>query len=91
MDGGIRRVLLRHFIRSIESGTFILCSYINVTVCLYEKLIKSVKFFNCSVPFIRDGLITTSRFTKNKLNSAKPLENMKILEIGCGAGILTEV
>lgn len=43
------------------------------------------------VPFIRDGLIALNKNNKDKTNSAKPLENMRILEIGCGAGILTEV
>lgn len=43
------------------------------------------------MPFIRDGLKTTNKNSKDKINSAKPLENVKILEVGCGAGILTEV
>lgn len=42
------------------------------------------------MPFIRDGLIK-NQMKKEKSSSAKPLENIKILEIGCGAGILTEV
>lgn len=48
-------------------------------------------FYSHSVPFIRDGLMSTGKTNKNLINSAKPLENVKILEIGCGAGILTEV
>lgn len=48
-------------------------------------------FFQNSVPFIRDGLAAKAGIDKNKINSAKPLEDVKILEIGCGAGILTEV
>lgn len=43
------------------------------------------------IPFIRDGLTATGRTNKDYINSAKPLENVKILEVGCGAGILTEV
>ncbi|XP_031630535.1 ubiquinone biosynthesis O-methyltransferase, mitochondrial [Contarinia nasturtii] len=42
------------------------------------------------VPFIRDGLVGIAGINKDKISSAKPLENVKILEIGCGAGILTE-
>lgn len=60
---------------------------------LFKFHIKKDKnnFFFRSVPFIRDGLIASTRITKDKLNTAKPLQNIRILEIGCGAGILTEV
>lgn len=43
------------------------------------------------MPFIRDGLISTNRTNPANIKTAKPLENVKILEVGCGAGILTEV
>lgn len=56
-----------------------------------EMIIFLTFFQNFRVPFIRDGLLATSPIAKDKLNSARPLENIKILEIGCGAGILTEV
>lgn len=57
----------------------------------YIEKIKKIYYFFFSVPFIRDGIIATTRITKDKLNTAKPLQNIRILEIGCGAGILTEV
>lgn len=50
-----------------------------------------IMFFFESVPFIRDGITGTKHALKDQINSPKPLENVKILEIGCGAGILTEV
>lgn len=43
------------------------------------------------VPFIRDGLYATGRTNKDNINTVRPLEDVKILEVGCGAGILTEV
>lgn len=42
------------------------------------------------VPFIRDGLISTGLIEDQKIGTANVLEGMKILEVGCGAGILTE-
>lgn len=42
------------------------------------------------VPFIRDGLISTGAIDKSNLNTGKVLENVQILEVGCGGGILTE-
>lgn len=43
------------------------------------------------MPLIRDGLISTNRTIKENMNSSRPLKNVNILEVGCGAGILTEV
>lgn len=48
-------------------------------------------FYTKRVPFIRDGLHASGRAIKDSINTGKPLENVKILEVGCGAGILTEV
>lgn len=42
------------------------------------------------VPFIRDGLISTGAVQKSNQNTTKILENVNILEVGCGGGILTE-
>uniref|UniRef100_A0A336KST0 Ubiquinone biosynthesis O-methyltransferase, mitochondrial n=1 Tax=Culicoides sonorensis TaxID=179676 RepID=A0A336KST0_CULSO len=42
------------------------------------------------VPFIRDGLISNKIVQKHNINTIRVLENVKILEVGCGGGILTE-
>ena len=42
------------------------------------------------VPLIRDGLISTGAVKEDKINRPNVLEGLKILEVGCGAGILTE-
>lgn len=42
------------------------------------------------VPLIRDGLISTGTIDSQKINRANVLEGVRILEVGCGAGILTE-
>ncbi|XP_053680889.1 ubiquinone biosynthesis O-methyltransferase, mitochondrial-like [Anopheles nili] len=42
------------------------------------------------VPLIRDGLIATGTVEKNRINKPNVLENLNILEVGCGGGILTE-
>lgn len=42
------------------------------------------------VPFIRNGLISTGLVKKDKIRHANVLSGINILEIGCGAGILTE-
>uniref|UniRef100_A0A336MRW7 CSON005449 protein n=1 Tax=Culicoides sonorensis TaxID=179676 RepID=A0A336MRW7_CULSO len=42
------------------------------------------------VPFIRDGLISAGVIPKSKINAPNVLENIKILDVGCGGGILTE-
>jgi polyprenyldihydroxybenzoate methyltransferase / 3-demethylubiquinol 3-O-methyltransferase len=41
------------------------------------------------VPLIRDGLISTGMISEQKINKTSVLEGVKILEVGCGAGILT--
>lgn len=43
------------------------------------------------VPFIRDGLINTVIDMEQKRDTPLPLTGTKILEVGCGGGILTEV
>lgn len=42
------------------------------------------------VPLVRDGLISTGLVQTDKINRANVLQGIKILEVGCGAGILTE-
>lgn len=42
------------------------------------------------VPLIRDGLISTGIVKNENVNKQNVLEGVKILEVGCGAGILTE-
>lgn len=42
------------------------------------------------VPLIRDGLVSTGRVDVGKINKPNVLEGIKLLEVGCGAGILTE-
>nr|CAD7423437.1 unnamed protein product [Timema monikensis] len=43
------------------------------------------------VPFIRDGLISSGQTNPSFNETNHPLEGLKILEVGCGGGILTEV
>lgn len=61
----------------------------DISCILYPFLLIHSYIFR--VPFIRDGLISTNRVKKENIKSPKPLEGVKILEVGCGAGILTEV
>ncbi|KAG5672549.1 hypothetical protein PVAND_002670 [Polypedilum vanderplanki] len=42
------------------------------------------------VPLIRDGLISTGIVKTENINKSNVLDGIKILEVGCGAGILTE-
>lgn len=42
------------------------------------------------VPFVREGLISTGSIPKDQLHTSNVLEGIKCLEVGCGAGILTE-
>ncbi|XP_075153008.1 ubiquinone biosynthesis protein COQ3, mitochondrial [Haematobia irritans] len=42
------------------------------------------------VPFIRDGLISRGNVSKDLIGTTNVLQNQKILEVGCGGGILTE-
>nr|CAD7255822.1 unnamed protein product [Timema shepardi] len=44
----------------------------------------------CRVPFIRDGLISSGQTNPSFNETDHPLEGLKILEVGCGGGILTE-
>jgi ubiquinone biosynthesis O-methyltransferase len=42
------------------------------------------------VPMVVDGLISTGRLDAAKKNAQFPLEGLKILDVGCGAGIFSE-
>ncbi|ALC39429.1 CG9249 [Drosophila busckii] len=42
------------------------------------------------VPFIRDGLVTRGNVESRYINTTKVLHGQRILEVGCGAGLLTE-
>ena len=40
---------------------------------------------------IRDGLVNISQVDLGNCDSSQPLQGVKILEVGCGGGILCEV
>lgn len=42
------------------------------------------------VPFIRDGLISPGKVNASKITKSNVLKGFKILDVGCGAGILSE-
>jgi 2-polyprenyl-3-methyl-5-hydroxy-6-metoxy-1,4-benzoquinol methylase len=57
-----------------------------------KTVMKTGQKFSCfRVPFIRDGLLNVGHTDLSKWRSPKPLYGMKILEVGCGGGILAEV
>ncbi|XP_066143234.1 ubiquinone biosynthesis O-methyltransferase, mitochondrial [Euwallacea fornicatus] len=41
------------------------------------------------VPFIRDGLINEGAVAQENINTALPLKGLRLLDIGCGGGILS--
>ena len=51
----------------------------------------TVSLFSYRVPFIRDGLLNVGQIDLTQWHSPQPLHGMKILDIGCGGGVLTEV
>ena len=57
------------------------CNHLNHTVSLVSY----------RVPLIRDGLLNVGQIDLTQWQSPQPLHGMKILEVGCGGGILTEV
>lgn len=42
------------------------------------------------VPFVRDGILNTRKNTQMTVLTGSPLKGIKILDIGCGGGILSE-
>jgi len=42
------------------------------------------------VPLVRDGLIETGVAHDEHIDTCKPLQGLRILDVGCGAGILSE-
>lgn len=42
------------------------------------------------VPFIRDGLFSAGAANHNRKNTAKPLDGLRIVDVGCGGGLLSE-
>lgn len=42
------------------------------------------------VPFIRDGLLNTYNMDQAVKEGPTPLEGLRILDIGCGGGLLSE-
>lgn len=70
--------------RSLSSFTWdmgLKCNHLNHTVSLVSY----------RVPLIRDGLLNVGQIDLTQWQSPQPLHGMKILEVGCGGGILTEV
>lgn len=44
----------------------------------------------CRVPFIRDGIVSRGTVEPSYVNTTKVLKGQRILEVGCGGGLLTE-
>jgi 2-polyprenyl-3-methyl-5-hydroxy-6-metoxy-1,4-benzoquinol methylase len=57
--------------------------------CNNEHL--TVNLVSYRVPLIRDGILNVGQIDVTLCLSPQPLHGMKILEVGCGGGILTEV
>lgn len=45
----------------------------------------------CRIPFVKDGLVSTKQITDAEAAKHKSLKGIKILDVGCGGGILCEV
>lgn len=42
------------------------------------------------VPFVRDGLLSTGKVNESLIGKSNVLEGLKLLDVGCGGGILSE-
>ena len=57
-----------------------------------EGSMKTLHYFNdLRVEYILNSLKNNNSVKENNQNKLLPLENIKILDVGCGAGILSEV
>ncbi|KAF2881917.1 hypothetical protein ILUMI_24261 [Ignelater luminosus] len=54
----------------------------------YAKLLHTLNPLR--VPWIVDGIVEAGLVSKDRIGSSKSLEGLKILDVGCGAGILSE-
>lgn len=45
----------------------------------------------CRIPLVKDGLVSTKQITDAEAAKQKCLKGIKILDVGCGGGILCEV
>jgi 2-polyprenyl-3-methyl-5-hydroxy-6-metoxy-1,4-benzoquinol methylase len=57
----------------------------------YSNANFTVNLVSYRVPFIRDGLLSAGQIDSTQWQSPRPLHGLKILDVGCGGGILTEV
>lgn len=44
----------------------------------------------CRTPLVKDGLVSTKQITDAEAAKQKCLKGIKILDVGCGGGILCE-
>ena len=44
----------------------------------------------CRVPLVRDGLVGTGAVSAELRLSARPLTGLRLLDVGCGGGLLSE-
>jgi hypothetical protein len=57
----------------------------------YSDANNTVGLVSYRVPFIRDGLLSAGQIDSTQWQSPRPLHGLKILDVGCGGGILAEV
>lgn len=88
---------LRYNIRYLSSSSTIDQNEIN----LFNKLstewwdeigsFKALHSFNkVRIPFVREGLIQNGSIKSELVNTSKVLNGLKILDVGCGGGLLSE-
>jgi len=57
-----------------------------------EGSMKTLHYFNdLRIEYILNMLKNSNELTQNELDRKLPLENIRILDVGCGGGLLTEV